>query len=100
MHAERRHPSAANHRFRGGYHRASLTLFTWRASSSRGTPSICLRRLHGLAGFLRRSSVWPAPPAEPPRHLAVLRSRDQDAVERAVRRNAATSVELLLGDLN
>jgi DNA-binding GntR family transcriptional regulator len=32
--------------------------------------------------------------------LAALRSRDPDAVERAFRRNAATSVDLLLGDLD
>jgi hypothetical protein len=41
MHAERRQPSAAKHRFRGGYHRASLTRSTRRAPSSRGRPTIC-----------------------------------------------------------
>ena len=41
MHAERRQPSAAKHRFRGGCHRASLTRSTRRAPNSRGTPDIC-----------------------------------------------------------
>ena len=71
MHAERRQPSAANHRFRGSYHRASLTQSTRQAPSARGTPSMRLsagpyRALRRRADYLLRH--------DPERDLCCVRS--------------------------
>ena len=63
MHAERRQPSAAKHRFRGGYHGASLTV------DLATTAVLGLSGDAAIAALMRRLRAYGA--EHPARYLAV-----------------------------